>query len=344
MGRKRRRINEQLPQYVYRKRGGFIYRPYLGRGKFGKDVYLCSQKATMGELWAAYDEKVNGVERNTISWLLGMYHAGEAFAKRKPVTQSSYEGYRNRIISRVLPDGSVFGSADLTSVDMYTIKGYLRTYTAPNGTPAHVAANRHIQYLKAAWNWARSEHQGIPENPCVGVALNEEKSRVRYVTDDEYTIAITAAMESGTPYLAAFMELAVLCRARRGEIAALRESDIDAEGITLNRSKGSEGEVTTWTRRLTGAVQYARGLHTSAPVPITGALLIHDRHGHPIKKNAFDSAWRRLTKKLEALGIERFTFHDLKAKGVSDHKDNAGVSDAMRHVYVRKLKRVEATE
>ena len=48
--------------------------------------------------------------------------------------------------------------------------------------------------------------------------------------------------------------------------------------------------------------------------------------------------------KIEAQGIERFTFHDLKAKGVTDHKDHAGVSERMKKVYVRKLSKVEATE
>jgi hypothetical protein len=44
-------------------------------------------------------------------------------------------------------------------------------------------------------------------------------------------------------------------------------------------------------------------------------------------------------------GITPFPFHDLKARGVSDHVDNfAGHrSPNMKKVYVRKLQRVPAT-
>jgi integrase len=142
------------------------------------------------------------------------------------------------------------------------------------------------------------------------------------------------------------MELAYLCLARVGEIRALRRSDATEEGLRLVRAKGSEGEVTTWSPRLRAAVEAAKALHRDAPTPIGGAYLIHDRAGQPIKKNAFDSAWRRLMDKVEAAGIERFTFHDLKAMGISAHKHHHGGhrSAKMRKVYLRKLPSIEATE
>ena len=48
-----------------------------------------------------------------------------------------------------------------------------------------------------------------------------------------------------------------------------------------------------------------------------------------------------LTSEAKTMG-EPFTFHDLKAKGISDHKDNFGGhrSASMRKVYVRKLQEV----
>lgn len=42
---------------------------------------------------------------------------------------------------------------------------------------------------------------------------------------------------------------------------------------------------------------------------------------------------------------EKFNFHDLKAKGVSDHTENysSHKSEKARQIYIRKLKEVDAT-
>ena len=74
--------------------------------------------------------------------------------------------------------------------------------------------------------------------------------------------------------------------------------------------------------------------------------LIHDKNGLPITYAAFKDAWQRLMKKALANGLkERFNFHDIKAKGVSDHKHkhSGHKSAAMKAVYDRKLDKVEGT-
>lgn len=71
--------------------------------------------------------------------------------------------------------------------------------------------------------------------------------------------------------------------------------------------------------------------------------------GLPIKKNAFDSAWQRIIDKATTDGImvdgekqvltATFTFHDLKAKGITDHKSNASGhrTEKAKKVYIRRL-------
>ena len=126
------------------------------------------------------------------------------------------------------------------------------------------------------------------------------------------------------------MELAYLLRARLSEVRALHETDVSDTHVTLDRVKGSEGELTALSERLRRAVK-ASGQD--------GYI------AHRYSEHAFRSAWRRLQGKMDRAGIERFTFHDLKAKGISDHKDNFGGhrSMAMRRVYVRKLQEIPAT-
>lgn len=327
MGRRRRKINEHLPKYVYRKRAGFVYR------RHGKDTYLCKQTDPPSVLHAAYERVLAQGRENNLRWLLQTYLESAKFKALAARTRSAYEGYVAVICGFKTATGSEFGDAQLEAITMQTIRGYLDKYPAP------IAANRHVQFIKAAWNWTAQRHK-IPPNPCLGVELNRQDARTRYVTQDEYQTALRLA----TGYLPVMMELAYLCRARRGEVCALRHSDILEEGLRVIRGKGSEGEITAWTPRLRDAVEAAKRIHPGAPVPIKGgAYLIHDKAGLPIKKNAFDTAWQRLMAKVVAAGGERFTFHDLKARGYSDQKEQwAGHrSERMHRVYNRKLRVVE---
>lgn len=346
MGRKRRRINEALPPGVYRKRNGFIYRKYLGvvdgKPRFAKDVYLCSTTATTAQLWTAF-EVATGEQVNTLRWMLKQYHASQQFRELARRTQDDYAGYRDKLTGKPLKDGTLFGDVPLSDIDMFTIRQYLDLYRDAKGNLAPIAANRHIQYLKAAWNWAKARHRDVPPNPCIGVKLNRETPRSRLIAPDEYAVALSLA----TGYLPIMMELAYLCRARVGEIRELRRSDVLKDGLRLVRAKGSEGEITLWTQRLSAAVDRAKDWNLDAPTPIGGAYLIHDKAGQPIKKNAFDSAWRRLMDKVESAGIERFTFHDLKAMGYSEMKGEqfAGHrSGKMHKTYNRKLRQIKPPE
>jgi hypothetical protein len=339
MGRKRRRINEQLPKYVYRKRNVFIYREYVGflgeKRHYKPDVYLCPIDAPMSVFWKAY-ERVTGVRSDTLSWLLGKYEKSDKFQSLKPRTQKDYAAYRTLICTKKLADDSRFGDTPLDSITVRTIRRYLDTY------PAKIAANRHIQYLKAAWNWARQRYDQVPANPCLGVDLNKQEPRTRYVTQEEFD----GFKATGTGYLPLFMELAYLCRARWAEVANLKIMDQGEDGIRLLRGKGSAGEITSWTPRLRAVVDECKRFNANAPTPISGAYLIHDAKGCRINQNAFQSAWGRTMRKWAKAGNERFTFHDLKAKGYSDQKEQyAGHRSARMHAtYDRKLRVVQPPE
>ena len=300
---------------------GYRYKPYLGRVdgkiKWGKSFYIAPADAPMSEVWARYEELQTG-PRNTVRWLLNLYADSDKFKKLKDKTQQDYRKAMDAISTMAVMGGSL-GDADLSTVTKRTVRAYLDRYPSP------IAANRHIAVLKSAWSWVEERHE-IPENPCKGVTMNDEKPRERYVTDEEYQLVIDMAPKE----LAQYMELAYLLRARLSEVKALRETDVSDTHVTLDRVKGSEGELTALSERLRQAVE-ASG---------------EDGYiAHRYSEHAFRSAWRRLQGKMDKAGIERFTFHDLKAKGISDHKDNFGGhrSKAMRRVYVRKLQEIPAT-
>jgi len=350
MGAKRSHSKNKWPKNVYESKGRIVWKEYLGKvdGRYlrAKEIVLCKAPATDAQIWENY-LRVTDQATDTLSWLLSVYHDSTQFQGLVPRTQIDYQAYRLKLLSYPVVRRRKFGDMPYAKIKRTTIRGYLDNYRKANGDHAPVAANRHIQYLKSAFNWARERYDAVRDNPCEKVKLNKEEPRTRYVTDDEYTVAIRYAMEGGSPYIAAFMELAVLCRARRKEIAGLTHKHIGREGISLTRNKGSEGEITTWTKRLEGAVSFARALHSSAPAPIAGAYLIHNKRGQPINESGFKSAWRRLMDKVEAQGGEHFTFHDLKAKGYSDMKGEqfAGHKSPLMHkVYNRKLRKIGATD
>ena len=209
-----------------------------GKAKFGPDIFLCYVKDNLSVLHQRYEEVTADTPRGTLSWLLQKYHESPQFQGLATRTRGDYANYKRLMTGYVMANGRPFGEAPLDLIRRTTIRGYLDKYGAP------IAANRHIQYLKACWFWGLERYDWMPENPCAGVKLNRQTPRDRYVTQQEMD---SLKAHTTAEYLPVFMELAYLCRARWSEIAQLRHSDLLAAGIRLARGKGSEGEITAWT-------------------------------------------------------------------------------------------------
>ena len=142
--------------------------------KWGKTTIIAPADAPMSEVWRAYEEAV-GDSRQTVGWLLRLFMDSEQFAALADKTQKDYRMAIERLVNAPVGNDR-FGSVALHRVDKRSIRSYLDTYDAP------VAANRHVAILKSAWNWCLERYQ-IPDNPCIGVTLNREAPRERYVTE-----------------------------------------------------------------------------------------------------------------------------------------------------------------
>ena len=118
------------------------------------------------------------------------------------------------------------------------------------------------------------------------------------------------------------------------------------EGLLIERAKKSKSQIIVWTERLRKAVKAAQNM----PGVSWQRYLIHNITGQKIPDETFSSAWQRLMKRAIETGLkERFTFHDLKAKGVSDFDGDKKIAsghrtDAMVDVYDRKPAQVQATK
>lgn len=335
MGRKRTtKADGRLPPYVYRRpRQDLVeLRRYLGGGEWGPSQSLRDDNgdtlpanASLQAITRAYHRavQVDNAPR-TLRWLIDQYLASPRYKRLAKSTAAHYRGYAGGICERKLQGGALFGDVPVDKITRPVIARY-----RDSRAEAPIAANRELQFLSAVFSWALEQGYATI-NPAQGVEKNPQKPRDRYVQDWEYRLVL----ELAPTWLAAAMELAYLCCARRGEVLALSRDSLLEDGIYLKRTKGSDSEITRWSPRLRDAVALAKSHNRDT----LSRYLLHDKKGGPIRVRAFTSAWQRLMRKAVAAGLpEAFPFHDLKARGYTDRKDhNAGHRSARMHeVYMR---------
>lgn len=147
------------------------------------------------------------------------------------------------------------------------------------------------------------------------------------------------------PHVQAAMEFAYLCRMRLCEVLDLKQSDLTDAGLHVRRRKGSRDNITVWSPRLEAAVKLSKSLAMPQAYPIN-PYLIRGMSGQKLTESGFQTLWQKLMAKAVAQGVERFIFHDLKSKGVSDteggkQQASGHKSAAMVAVYDRKLAEVK---
>jgi integrase len=303
---------QKLPPYVYKAKGRYILRTYDPATQRQKETRLCDGTATMAQVWAAYDARHLPPDHGTFRWLSRTYLDSPQFAQLAAGTQRDYQGAHRRICAMELTDDRLLGDIPLS------------TWTSPlvqrwqdrRGKDAPVTCNREKSYMARVFAWGLARGH-VTDNPVRAIPRLTEHARTRYVTDLEYTAALETAAASGTPYLVPVMELAYLLRARLAEVMDLQRTHLDADGILLHRRKGSRDSHIAWSPRLRAAVDAALAMHGQ----IAGRYLIQGGDYGRMKESTVQTAWQRLMVDWAAAGRERFTLHDLKAKGITDTKE-----------------------
>lgn len=293
---------DKLPPYVYKRKHGYVLRIYIDKETPMRSVRLCPADAPLSQVWQEY-EKLKQGQQKTLRWLLYEYKGSKQYQKLAVRTQKDRANFIDRICAYKMKSGKSFGDAELKNITSGALRKYLDARDK-DGSP--VSGNRELAIISVAWNWALERDYLSQINPCLVVKPNQEKSRERYVSEDEYK----AIYDIAPRYIQQGMELAYLCRMRRMEILNATRSQILEEGFETNRLKGSRSAITEWSDRLREAVKASDG--------VSSIYILHDSNGQQIKEQAFKSMWRRLQAKMPKMGIDKFNFHDLKAAGVSD--------------------------
>lgn len=337
------------------KKGRWVYRqtidgkrtetPLRDNNKLLREDCSCS-------LLHATVEAMQGAPSNTLKILFNKYFKSQRYAGLSHNTKLGYQTHAKSILEAPLKSGKLLGDVTYESITPGSVRKYLDK-RLEDGAP--VAGNREMKLISTVYGWAY-ERDIVTGNPCKGVRRNPEKSRTRLITDQEYN---TLLEETKGTMLNPAIRIAYLCRARREEVFSLTFDKIsDQKGVYVDRSKGSLPEWTSWSDELKAAIDSALKIRKKItdtlgknrrPIPMHKFLFIN-KTGQRFSVTGLNSQWQRLKRRLIEKGAvskdNTFTFHDLKAYGVTNHRthESGHKSEKAKAVYMRGVKEVEATK
>ncbi|WP_145496588.1 tyrosine-type recombinase/integrase [Yersinia bercovieri] len=300
MGRKRSNPQDNwMPPRTCRGRSAFEFKP-----KLGGTIRLCGFDASPAQVWAAYEALINDKQNeNVFNWLVSRFFLSADFIELAVETQKDYRKYAVKVLS-------VFGE-----VHPDTIKPeHIRKYMDKRGVKSRTQANREKAFTSRVFRWAY-ERGMVKMNPCKGVKQFKETSRTRYITNKEYD----ALYQVSPQVVQVAMELAYLCCARQADILGMKKNQLIDDGILIQQSKTGISQIKAWGPRLTAVIKLASQLPLNRGM--SSIFVIHQQSGARYTRDGFNSRWLKAKAEAKEKYPElefNFTFHDLKAKGISD--------------------------
>lgn len=302
MPRARKRPEDNwMPPRVRRGKSAYEF-----RSPDGRTIRLCNADLSKAQVWYEYEKFINDIKvgKNFLALCDEFFNSGD-FHELATETRKDYRKYSSKV-------NIVFGKMKPDNIK----PEHIRKYMDRRGVKSRVQANREKAFLSRVFRWAY-ERGKVKMNPCQGVKQFKEQARTRYVTDKEYQ----ALFEVASPAVKVGMELAYLCCARQGDILDLKKSQLLEEGILIQQSKTAVTQIKAWTERLHAAIELAESLPLHSGM--VSIYIIHQQSGSRYTRDAFNAQWMKAKKAAAEKFPDfdfQFTFHDLKAKGISDLK------------------------
>ncbi|ACR69408.1 integrase [Edwardsiella ictaluri] len=292
-----------MPPRVYMGRSAYEFHPINGG-----NIRLCDKTATQAQVWAAWEALINErPDTTTLAGLVERFLKSADFFGLAVETQKDYHKYSQKILS-------VFGKMPPDAIR----PEHVRRYMDKRGLRSHTQANREKSFMSRVYRWAY-ERGYVKGNPTKGVRQFKEPGRDRYITHQEYLALYGVTSD----VVRVAMELAYLCCARQKDVLNMMKSQFLPEGILIKQSKTAVGQIKAWSPRLREAIKLASTLPLDSGR--STLYVIHQRSGDKYSRHGFNSRWRQAKKAAKKRYPEldfNFTFHDLKAKGISDLKGN----------------------
>lgn len=302
--------NKGLPAGWRHKHGAYYYRPPIQQREFwdGKTEYRLG--TTISEAYRTWATRLEVFsDAKIMSDLLDRY-ALEVIPLKAPKTQVS-----NFTSIRKLK--AVFGEMPIEAVR----PKHVYQFRDIRGKQGKTAANRDIEVLSHAFT--KAIEWGLCEtHPIKGkVRKFSTPPRRRYVEDWE----VLEALKAASPLITAYIRLKLLTGLRRGDLLALKLSDLKDDGIHITPRKTAQSTGKSIIIEWSDDLRFATGQAIKLRKKILSLWLFHTNRGQPYIKengtaNGFDSIWQRFMAKalVETSLKAKFTEHDLRAKVASD--------------------------
>lgn len=296
--RRKNPLDEKLPSRVYPNGYSYIWKPTSK-----ESIKVCSMKESIATVWRKYEELVHQREHAmTFKRLWEKFLAGGYYSELSPRTQNDYLDHGKKLLS-------VFGNVIADSIK----PEHVRIYMDKRGLKSKTQANHEKSSMSRVYRWGY-ERGYVKGNPCVGVSKFSIKSRDQYMDDNVYCVIYKHA----DTVTRAAMEISYLCAARQADVLKLRYTQLSNKGIFIQQGKTGTKQIKMWSTRLLAAIESVKD---ECPKRALDGLVMYNRDGGAFTRRTFNARWVKAVRAAEAeLGRELdFTFHDIKAKGISDY-------------------------
>lgn len=286
----------------------------------------------MSDLHAAM-ERLSGVDRATLDYMLGKFENSPQFARLAAATREDYRYCRSVLQGFLTKIGIPFAELRRSSITQSVIQRMVDTI----GVDHPSKANHVKRYLSAAYTWA-GRRMSEPANPAKGVEQAAERKAPTIPSRDEMRAFIVFLRERGSlsgrqsgalpSYLWAAAEIAYRCRMRGVELMDLTDDCRTDVGVIVRRRKGSLDNITAWCPSLLEAWEWLESRRNTIwdrrcmPVPMLPSRrrLFVAEDGGVLSRSGLHSAWGRAMSAGVNAGIadRRWGMHALKHRGITD--------------------------
>ena len=249
-------------------------------------------------------------DRGTLNELWKVYQDGPDWMRLSDRTQIDYRQSSKALLK-------VFGAMPPADIPPPDLHRYLRMERAKSP----VRANRAMALMANLLNLAVERGQ-IKNNPCKQIRRNRESPRADAPSSKtlESFLEWSRQQPGQTQVLAGMAEFAALTGSRRVEFIDLHWSQV-GDVLRLKRAK-QRARQTVEVLLISDALrQLLVRLRSLAKDDQVGAVF-PTRNGNPYTEQGFKAMWAKLMAKALDLKVidQRFTFHDLRAYYVTEHK------------------------
>ncbi|MCG9697460.1 tyrosine-type recombinase/integrase [Shewanella sp. Isolate11] len=300
--RKRKQEDAWMPKgvYLHNVRGKAV--SYITKSG-NRTITLCPASSTRAEVWVAYETAVEqSITKYTFNRLSDEYLSSATFYELAPRTQRD----RKR---ELMMFNKVFGEMEPNTIKPH----HIRKYMDIRGSASRTQANHELSAASVVFAWGY-ERGRCKSNPAKGIKKFKAKVRDRYITNTEFNALLLCSEQR----LRIASEISYLCAARQSDVLGLKWSQVMDEGVFIQQGKTGKKQIKAWSARLVELINEAKTLNSGN---ISSIYVINKVGGGRLTNEGLRSSWKRAMKKLaiEHPDIERnFTFHDIKAKGISD--------------------------